>query len=497
MKLKKLIKNIAFDQVKGSKELEITGLTVNSKYVSPGNLFIAKKGRSQDGVHFVPEAINAGATAILTDIYDPSLKNVTQLIHHDVSSMEALLAATFYQFPSQELLMVAITGTNGKTTTSFLVKHLLDKKYGLCGLVGTIENIIGENRYQAKLTTPDVAHNHKLLREMCVHECKACVMEVTSHALDQGRVKHVDFDIAIFTNLTQDHLDYHRDMESYCSAKNKLFLSLNSPSSKKGIKKAIVNIDSPWHEKITQGCNATLFTYAIENRNADLFASDIVMKEKFTSFMLNYQGKKFPCKSPLIGRFNIYNVLAALSVGIAKDIPIEELIDALASFKSVSGRLELVPNALNLNIFVDFAHSDDALKNVLLTLREIKDRGKIITVFGCGGDRDNTKRPKMGKVAEELSDAVIITSDNPRSEDPSTIIQQIEKGFLKKEYVVEVDREKAIEKAIEMASPKDVILIAGKGHEAYQIFANQTIPFDDRKKAASICESKAHTRGIK
>ncbi|MBA3958115.1 MAG: UDP-N-acetylmuramoyl-L-alanyl-D-glutamate--2,6-diaminopimelate ligase [Parachlamydiaceae bacterium] len=492
MKLKKLLKDIPIKQVKGPKDAEITGICVNSKLVAPGNLFIAKKGRSDDGSHYIPEAISAGASAILTDMYDPSLKDITQLIHPDVTAMEGLFAANYYQFASDSLFMVGITGTNGKTTTSFLVKHLLDNLHGPCGLIGTIEYIIGQQRYQATRTTPDVSTNHKMLREMVNHECRSAVMEVTSHALDQGRVQHIEFDVAVFTNLTVDHLDYHQTMDSYCIAKNKLFSTLKNDKTnrKKNAKTAVVNADSLWHTKMLENCHAQVLTYGIES-NADLRATDIHMTGNGTELKLHYKGQVLTCHSPLVGRFNVYNVLAATGVAISKGASLQQIVPLISSFSSVAGRLETVRNELGLKIYVDFAHSDDALTNVLECLHEIKAGGKIITVFGCGGDRDQTKRPRMAQAAEALSDVCIVTTDNPRSEDPSEIIRQIVKGFKSKDrYVIELDRHAAISKAIDMASPNDLILLAGKGHEPYQVFSHKIIEFDDRKVAAQICKQK-------
>lgn len=493
MKLKKLLKDIPIQNVKGSKEIEITGICVNSKLVAPGSLFIAKRGSSSDGTQYIPEAISAGAVAILTDIYDPSLKDVTQLIHPDVHTMEATLAAHYYQFASSQLFMVGITGTNGKTTTSFLLKHLLDQFEGPCGLIGTIEYIIGQHRYQALRTTPDVSSNHKMLREMVLQHCRSAVMEVTSHALDQGRVQHIEFDVGLFTNLSVDHLDYHETMEDYCLAKTKLFTSLqNKKTNKPFIKTAIVNADSPWHARMLEGCSANVITYGIDNK-ADLYASDIQLTGHGTQFTMTYKNKTVTCSSPLVGRFNVYNVLAASAVALCRFVSLDAIAATIATFSGVPGRLESVPNPLGLKIYVDFAHSDDALTNVLDCLNELK-QGRIITVFGCGGDRDQSKRSLMAQACEALSDISIVTSDNPRSEDPVEIARQVVKGFRRQDsYVVELDRYIAIEKAIEMANPEDIILIAGKGHEPYQIFAHKIIEFDDRKVTSQICQRK-HTQ---
>ncbi len=492
MKLKKLIKNLPLKQFKGSKEIEITGICANSKLVAPGNLFIAKRGRVDDGATFIPEAIEAGAVAVLTDIYDPSFKNIAQLVHPHVASIEGLLAASYYQFPSNELFTVGVTGTNGKTTTTFLIKHLLDKLQGPCGLIGTVEYIIGRHRYQATRTTPDVTTNQKMLREMLVQGCSSAVMEVTSHALDQGRTDGIHYDAAVFTNLTLDHLDYHHTMEQYCDVKNKLFRSLDPSQKKPGkntTKTAIVNVDSFWHPRVLKGCQAQTLTYGIINP-ADCYASNIILAPDYTSFDISYQGRSYPFKFPLVGRFNVYNCLAAVATGISLGAPLDAILDILQTAPSVPGRLQMVPNSLGLKIYVDFAHSDDALINVLECLQEIKKR-QLITVFGCGGDRDRSKRPKMAQASEEYSDLSIVTSDNPRSENPADIVKEIITGFHKKDsYLVEIDRREAIAKAIESAHPEDIILIAGKGHEPYQVFAHKTIEFDDVKIASQLCALK-------
>lgn len=492
MKLRKLFKNIENAQIKGSKDLEINGICSNSKLVAPGNLFIARKGRVDDGAKYISEAINAGAVAILTDMFDPSLKDVAQIIHPQVREVEGVLAAEYYQYPSDELFMVGITGTNGKTTTSFLTQFLLDRLSGPSGLIGTIEYVIGQQRYQATRTTPDVVSNHKMLREMCVQGCNSAVLEVTSHALDQGRVNGIHFDVAVFTNLTLDHLDYHGTMEAYGDAKNKLFQKIskeNPPKSKTFPPVAIVNADSPWNKHILKGCTTKIFYFGIENK-ADLKASHIELTPEGTEFTLHLEGKSYPAFTQMIGRYNVYNCLAAVSVMLAKGFNLPEILSALKEFPSVPGRLEPVKNPLGLKIYVDFAHSDDALQNVLECLAELK-TGRIITVFGCGGDRDQNKRPKMAQVAEQFSDLCILTSDNPRSEDPEKICLEVKTGFSSKaNYILEIDRQKAIEKAIDAASSEDIILIAGKGHETYQIFAHKTIEFDDRKVVRQICQRK-------
>ncbi len=328
---------------------------------------------------------------------------------------------------------------------------------------------------------------------MSIYGSNSAVMEVTSHALDQQRVAFIDYDVAIFTNLTLDHLDYHQTMERYCEAKNKLFCSLGADIKRRTKvfpKVAVVNVDSPWIQQIIKGCQAKTLSYGIENA-ADLKASNIQLTSEGTTFDVTYQENTVTCFWPLIGRHNIYNGLAAMAVGLIRGAPLETVVQLAKEFPAAPGRLEPVPNALGLNIYIDFAHTDDALTNVLESLQELK-KGKIITVFGCGGDRDREKRPKMAQVAEELSDIAIVTSDNPRCEEPEAICDEIITGFKDKtRYELIIDRKDAIQRAIDLANPEDIILIAGKGHEKFQVFAFKTVEFDDRKVAIELCKEKA------
>lgn len=498
MKLKNLFKNIAIRQIKGSPLLEVTGICSDSKRVAPGNLFIARKGIAHNGAKYIPEAIASGATAVLTDLYDPLInKNITQIIHPNIASIEGLVAANYYRCASDELFMVGITGTNGKTTSSFLIKHLLDHLDGHCGLIGTIEYIIGHHRFQAERTTPDVVSTHKMLRDMRDQNCNIAIMEVTSHALEQRRVDQIAFDTAVFTNLSLDHLDYHVSMENYAKAKNKLFRSLDPSKTKKvhpHPKLAIVNADSIWHPQIIEGCRSQILTYGLHSPS-DLTAEDVCLLPTGTSMTLCYRGSRVPLQWSLTGRFNVYNCLAAAAVGLSRGHSLQRIAEILSLAPFVRGRLETVPNPLELKIYVDFAHSDDALNNVLECLHEFK-TGRIITVFGCGGNRDVTKRPKMAQVAEKWSDIVIVTSDNPRNEDPMAIVRDIVVGFTKSDFpIIELDRYTAIKKAIDLAAQEDIILIAGKGHEVYQIFAHHTIEFDDRKVALSHSQAKFTQQG--
>ena len=479
MRLKRLVELFPDISIKGSKEIEINGLCSNSKFVAPGNLFIAKKGQTHDGNKFIYDAVSGGATAILTDMYDPFL-GVTQLLHPNVASIESSLASHYYQEPSKELHVIGITGTSGKTTSSFLIKHILEHAKFPTGLIGTIEWIIRDHSFPATMTTPDILTNQKLLREMVQAGCKAAVMEVSSHGLDQKRVEEIQFDIGVFTNFSRDHLDYHSSMESYFEAKQRLFAGLLPD------KWAIFNADIP----LTFQTKGRKFTYGIE-KEADLRARSLKLSDKGIQFTACFQGEESICKSSLIGGFNVYNLLCAIASGICLGISLEICVNALKTFKGVPGRLEKVKNDLDLQIFVDFSHKEEALRNVLQTLKGIK-RGKLITVFGCGGNRDPGRRLGMGLAVKELSDEAIITNDNPRNEDPEEIVKEILKAFDSQDHVsVELDREKAIKKAIERATPADIVLIAGKGHEKQQIFAHQIIPFDDCEVAKNICYQKS------
>jgi UDP-N-acetylmuramoyl-L-alanyl-D-glutamate--2,6-diaminopimelate ligase len=479
VKLRKLLKNIPDVCVKGSQEIEITGLCAHSRRVAPGNLFIAKKGLTHDGARFIPDAVAAGAAAIVTDLYDPFYPEVTQIITDDISAIEAHLAEEYYQCASRKLFLIGITGTNGKTTTAYLVRHLFESLKSTCGLIGTVEWIVGQHVFPSSMTTPDLITNHKLFHEMVGETCRACVMEVSSHALDQQRVRGIAFDVAVFTNLTQDHLDYHKTLEAYADAKAALFAA--QP------KWAVLNADSPYTERMRQDCTACILTYGIETP-CDLRADKIELTPNGLSCTVTYQGRTASLQSALIGRFNAYNLLAAIGVGLARGFALEDCVRALASFIGVSGRLERVSNVRGLNIFVDYAHTDDALENVLRTLREIPHK-RILTVFGCGGSRDAAKRPKMGAAVERHSDLVFITSDNPRAEDPLDIIAHILPGLQNPDRATIIpDRREAIRQAIRFCTPDDILLIAGKGHETTQIFDGSAVHFDDRECAKTAVE---------
>ncbi len=494
MKLRKLLKDIKDIEVKGPRDIEITGLSSNSKTTAPGDLFIAKKGKSYDGNQYIPEAIESGAIAVLTDFFDPFQKGITQIINHDIQTLEAILAHTFYEAPSHELLMIGLTGTNGKTTASYIVKYVLDALQKPCGLIGTIETIIGDHRQESTHTTPDVTTNHKNLRDMLRNKDTAAVMEVSSHALDQDRVSKILYDIAIFTNLSQDHLDYHENMNSYASAKAKLFSTLELEQKKHTVKfppTAIVNADCKWSEVILKNNNTARLSYGFSSE-ADLRVDQVKPHIDKTEFCVEYQGSRCSFCIPLLGRYNISNSLAAIACGLLLGASLEKLSQIMETFPGVPGRLQSVHNDLDICVVIDYAHTPDALENVLLSLQELKKR-KLITVFGCGGDRDKGKRKEMGTIAQSYSDHIFITSDNPRTEDPESICKDILADISSdKAVTIDLNRRSAIHQAISKATKGDIVLIAGKGHETHQILGRKTIPFNDKEVASEMCIQKYH-----
>ena len=477
MKLDALLSQIETIKVDGPVDREITGLTYDSRRVKPGTVFIALKGEKVDGAAFIETAIAAGAEAIVSD--DPALKTrVTNIIVADARHAMADLGAAYFQHPDRALKMAGVTGTNGKTTTAFLIKHMCEAAMFRCGLIGTVRYEVGERVLPAARTTPESLDVHDLLWQMRSAGCKAAVMEVSSHALMQARVRGVEFDAAVFTNLTQDHLDYHKTMEAYFEAKARLFSGLADQKKKKGT--GIINLDDRYGAMLVQrfGKDLPLVTYGV-GVHADFRASNVRIDFHGTSYQLDAGGRSYLVRLPLIGQFNVYNSLAALAAANAMGIDVRSSVLALATANAVPGRLESVPAQRQFRIFVDYAHTDDALLNVIKTCRELNP-ARLIVVFGCGGSRDKTKRPRMGSVVDQNADFAIVTSDNPRKEDPLAIIEDIKPGMRRGNYEVIVDRREAIFKAVAMAQPRDIILIAGKGHETYQEFADHTAPFDDR-----------------
>jgi UDP-N-acetylmuramoyl-L-alanyl-D-glutamate--2,6-diaminopimelate ligase len=488
MQLKTLVAALSPRQVIGPLDRVVESIAYDSRRVQRKGLFVALRGEKVDGHQFIDQAVEKGATVIVTE-HEVQSPRATCLVVENTRSALADLAAAFYQQPARRLKLAAVTGTNGKTTTTFLIKHICEKAGLRCGLLGTVRYEIADRVLPAVRTTPESLDVYDLLSQMVNAGCKAAAMEVSSHALSQDRVRGLEWDVAVFTNLTQDHLDFHGTMENYFEAKATLFTGLIQQKSKTKAT-AVINLDDPYGAKLVDRLEkkVPVITYGMGVR-ADFRASNYHAEFAGTSYQLDARGKSYLVRVPLIGRFNVANSMAALAAASSMGISLRDAILSLGRSPQVPGRLEAVPAKRQFQVFVDYAHTPDALLNVLKTARELSPR-KLIVVFGCGGDRDKQKRPLMGRVADENADYSIITSDNPRKEDPAAIIAEAAKGFRSDRYEKIVDRAEAIARAIELAQPRDIILIAGKGHEPYQEFADHTIPFDDIQVARRALENR-------
>ena len=442
MQLKVLTRAIAPRRVIGSLDREVESIAYDSRRVQGNTLFVAIRGEKSDGHQFVDQAIEQGASVIVAE-REISSPRATCLVVEDSRSALADLSSAFYGVPARKLKMAAVTGTNGKTTTTFLIKHICEKAGMRCGLLGTVQYEIGDRILPAIRTTPEALDIQELLAQIVNAGGRAAAMEVSSHALAQDRTRGIEWDVAVFTNLTQDHLDFHRTMENYFEAKAKLFQNLPLQSKKKGAS-AVINIDDRYGEKLVDRLAGKIpvVTYGL-GLHADFRASNYRTEFAGTSYQLDARGRSYLVRVPLIGRFNVANSMAALAAATVMGVNLRAAILSLARSPQVPGRLELVPAKRQFQIFVDYAHTDDALRNVLKTLRELKPR-KLIVVFGCGGDRDRKKRPLMGRVTDELADHAIITSDNPRKENPDAIINEVERGFRSTHYEKIVERAEAI-----------------------------------------------------
>ena len=486
MKLELLLASLAPIKVEGPADREVTAITYDSRRVSSGSMFVALRGEQLDGATFIPRAVAAGAEAIVAE-NDFAAGTATKILVPNARDALADLAVCFYEHPARSLKIAGVTGTNGKTTTAFLIKHICDQVLHRCGLIGTVQYDVGDRILPAPRTTPESLDLQELLWQMQAAGCKAAVMEVSSHALIQARVRGVEFDTAVFTNLSQDHLDYHGTLEAYFAAKTLLFSGLLE-QRRKG--KAVINLDDRHGRLLAQKFRDDLpvITYG-QSAQADFRASNVRVDFHGTSYQLDAAGKSYLVRLPLIGSFNVYNSLAALAAASAMGINAREGVLSLAHAPAVPGRLQPVRAQRQFRVFIDYAHTDDALLNVLKTCRELHP-ARLIVVFGCGGNRDRGKRPRMGAVVDQHADFAIVTSDNPRKEDPRAIIDEIIPAMRSERHQVIVDRKEAITAAIEMAQPRDIILIAGKGHEKYQEFANHTVPFDDDAIAAAAISDK-------
>jgi len=498
MKLVQLLGAVAGARVTGNSDIEIEGLYYDSRQVRPGGLFFALRGVKSDGCQFVAAAVKGGAVAVVAD-RPCAVDGVTVVEVPDARLAMSLMAALFYGRPTAGLPTVGITGTNGKTTTTYLVEGILEKAGIPAAVLGTISYRFGATDIPAPNTTPESVDLQRTLRELVDQGASGVVMEVSSHSLEQRRADGCLFDVAVFTNLTRDHLDYHRDMESYYGSKLRLFRELLSPSAEKPRRHAVVNLDDPYGERIAKSASAPVLTYALAGE-ADLTVAEVDFSVHGIRCRLTTPRGELALTSDLLGRFNLYNILAAVGAGLALGLPDQAIRAGIEGHKKVPGRLERVENGEGITVLVDYAHTGDALENVLTTVAELK-TNRIITIFGCGGDRDKGKRPVMGEIAARYSDLAIVTSDNPRTEDPQAIIEDVRagiaplslkeysaeelaQGFTEKGFAAIESRREAVRVAMRAAQPGDIVLLAGKGHEDYQIVGTEKFHFDDREEAA-------------
>ncbi|WMI80369.1 UDP-N-acetylmuramoyl-L-alanyl-D-glutamate--2,6-diaminopimelate ligase [Anaerotignum sp. MB30-C6] len=471
MELKKLLDGISYKILQGDPAMEVRTIEYDSRKVTEGAVFVCVTGFQTDGHKYAPMAEKQGAAALICETIPEGIgPKVTVIQVENSREALALMAVRYHDEPSTKMKVIGVTGTNGKTTTTYLMKSVLDRMGKKVGVVGTIENRIGDKVLHTERTTPESKELQGLLKTMLEEDVTHVVMEVSSHSLDLHRVDGIQYEIGIFTNLTQDHLDYHKTMDNYKEAKSKLF---------ERAKKSVINIDDSAGSFMKERAQGQVLTYAVE-KDADLKARDIVISAEGTEFSLTWEDKKYRVHLSTPGRFSVYNALGAIGGCLLLGIPMEEIMAGLEENHGVAGRFQTVRNRKGYQAVVDYAHTPDGLDNILKTAREFA-KGRIITIFGCGGDRDKTKRPIMGEIAGNGSDYCIITSDNPRTEDPLTILSEVEVGVRKTLCLFEkiADRREAILQGAKMAKAGDVIIIAGKGHENYQVFKDCTVHFDD------------------
>ena len=480
----------------GWGDIDISGVAYDSRKVKEGYLFVAITGERYDGHNFIEDVIKRGAVAIVAEKKSPSLRvsespGPLYIRVKDSRKTLACIANNYYGMPSEALTLIGITGTNGKTTTTYILKSILESWGKEVGLIGTIQYMIKDKIYPALHTTPESLEFQSLLKDMLLSGCTQVISEVSSHALAQYRADRAVFNVAVFTNFTRDHLDFHKTMEDYFRAKERLFIELLDKSGT-----AIINLDDSYGKRlisslIARNPSQDILTYGFETK-ADIVASDIDNSFQGLRFKISFCGRSYDVSSQLIGLPNVYNIMSAVGVSISLGIPWQIILEGLAETGNIAGRFEKVEFGQEFLCIIDYAHTEDALERLISTAREFilpphppltkggNRGGRVITVFGCGGDRDRGKRPAMGAVATRLSDFVIVTSDNPRSEEPADIIKDIESGAVRKNYLIEPDRGEAIRKAVGMAGDGDVVLIAGKGHEAYQDIKGVRYRFNDR-----------------
>ena len=472
MKLRELIKNLSIIEMSADAEREISGVSYDSRKTEKGDMFVAIRGFEADGHKFIPKAVENGAAVILCE-EKPSC-DIPYVLVSDSRYGLAIVSRDFFGDPASEMTMIGITGTSGKTSSSYLIKHMLESKLDAkVGLIGTNGNMIGDEFLHTEHTTPESYELHKLFRHMADSGCTHVVMEVSSHSLTLERVAGIHFDVALYTNLSQDHLDFHGTMEEYAAAKRKLFSMCSL---------GCFNLDDAWADFMRDGASCRTMTFSTEKNEADLVAKDIRLTADGVRFASVSGDEISITKLGIPGMFSVYNALGTMSVGLALGLSLADCSDAMSSAKGVKGRLEIVPTGRDFSVVIDYSHKPDALEKVLKTLKPVT-RGRLIALFGCGGDRDKLKRPIMGRIAADNADLVVVTSDNPRTEDPDEIIREIVAGMKDKRTPTKVicDRREAIAWAIDNAAPGDVLLLAGKGHEDYQVVGHEKHHMDERE----------------
>ncbi len=505
MKLSELLIAAGNPEMHGDSSVQVSALTCDSRKVLPGTLFFALRGATSDGHDYIEKAINAGAVAVVLEDASFAPAAVPWIKVVDGRSAMGRLAARFNGDPTASRPLVGITGTNGKTTTTYLIEAILAAAGTPAAVLGTISYRFGATKIEASHTTPESTELQSAFRQLAKAGAQAFVMEVSSHALEQKRVDGCHFDVGVFSNLTRDHLDYHVTMESYLLAKQRLFSELLRPSDEKPLRRAAVNMDDPYGAAVAACCSCPVITFGIKG-TCDVRPTGITSSVHGISGTMVTPKGSFEFSSQLLGNFNLSNILAAVSSGIALDLPLDAIKSGIETHATIPGRMERVINNRGITCLVDYAHTGDALENVLSTLQELA-AGRIITVFGCGGDRDNGKRPIMGRIAAEMSDFTVVTSDNPRTEQPLEILKQIKAGITplgireynleecgshitEKGFVMQENRRDAIRLAARLATAGDIILLAGKGHEDYQIIGTVKHHFDDREEAAAALAEK-------
>ena len=481
MKLKEIVKNLEILEPRADLEMEISGVSYDSRRTQPGDLFVAVRGFESDGHRFIPKAVEKGAVAVLCETAPEDGTPYVRIA--DCRLGLALASREFFGNPASEMTMIGITGTSGKTTSSYLLKHLLESKLDAkVGLIGTNGNMIGDEFLHTEHTTPESYELHRLFRSMADAGCTHVVMEVSSHSLTLERVAGIAYDVGLYTNLSQDHLDFHGTMEEYAAAKKKLF---------RQCRVGCVNLDDKWAAFMMEGAKCPIHTFSIDRNDADLTAKDVRLSASGVRFAAVNDSCLALTRLSIPGRFSVHNALGVMSVGLALGISLSDCADAMSTAKGVKGRLEIVPTDRDFSVIIDYSHKPDALENVLKTLRPVT-KGRLMALFGCGGDRDKAKRPIMGAIAADNADLVIVTSDNPRTEDPEEIIREILEGIKGKRTQTKVicDRVEAIHWAIDNAGAGDVILLAGKGHEDYQVVGHEKHHMDEREIVAEYLEKR-------